>query len=99
MTNNPEIRVLNSAGTATENDNLWKKTVEDTLITKANVDLANLSTIGQAKFNSKASVSLDNLNTTGELRFSSKANTSFNNIDATGEARFENLLKVPSEVG
>ena len=87
MTNNPEIRVFSTAGTEADNDKLWKKTVDDTLLTKANVDLTNLSPIGQAKFNSKASVSLDNLNTAGELRFTNKASIDLDNLSPAGEAK------------
>lgn len=87
MSNNPEIRVFSTAGTEAGNDKLWKKTVDDTLLTKANVDLTNLSTIGQAKFNSKASVSLDNLNTAGEARFTGKASIDLDNLSPAGEAR------------
>lgn len=70
MVDNPRITVINSAGTAEDNQNTWKKNIENTLTTKANVSLNNLDGTGEARFSEKANISLNNLNAVGEARFS-----------------------------
>jgi len=59
---------------------------------KANIDLSNLSTTGQAVIDNKTNVDLSNLSTTGQAVINAKANVAADNFSAAGKANLVDIV-------